>query len=94
MHLLMSEPLLPFDVTHATFLLPPINGKQRYFGPLMVAKRLRNGNYHLAEVNGALSKLKYAAYRLIPYYPRCRKRLLITEVLGDAELAEVEEDQE
>ena len=69
-------------------------GKPRYFGPLMVAKRLRNGNYRLVEVNGALSKLKYAAYRLIPYYPRCRKALQITEILGEAELAEVADNRE
>ena len=162
------EPLLPFDVTYATFLLPPINGKlsdaellaiqanqlarrdedvakitkrvlkarfssvaefetkhkhtiidfdfepgelvlvlnkkaepemgrkgkPRYFGPLMVARRLRNGNYRLAEVNGALSKLKYAAYRLISYYPRCQQALQITEILSEAELTEVAEDGE
>ena len=69
-------------------------GKPRYFDLLMVAKRLRNGNYCLAEVNGALSRLKYAAYRLIPYYPRCRKALLVTDILDDAELADIAEDGE
>jgi len=51
----------------------------RYFGPMVVARRLASGAYTLAEVNGVISKLKFAAFRLIPYHPRSRRELLVTE---------------
>ena len=160
------EPLLPFDITHATFLLPPLSdklstaellaiqgrqlecrdddiadmqkrvlkarfssiaafekrhkhtiidydfepgelvlvlnnkiepalgrkGKSRYCGPMMVLKRLRNGNYCLAELTGAISKLKYAAFRLVPYYPRCRKTFKVTEIVDEKDLGEIEDE--
>ena len=160
------EPLLPFDITHATFLLPTISGKMtdaellairsrqlerrdediaeiqkrvlkarfgsiadfekkhkhtiidydfapgelvlvlnkkiepdlgrkgkaRYFGPLMVVKRLLNGNYRLSELTGAISKLKYAAFRLVPYYPRCRKTFKVTNIVEEKEFVGMDED--
>jgi len=44
-------------------------GKPHYFGPTVVVKRLQSGAYLLAEVNGAVSHLKFVAFWLIPYYP-------------------------
>ncbi|KDQ13321.1 hypothetical protein BOTBODRAFT_97858, partial [Botryobasidium botryosum FD-172 SS1] len=41
--------------------------KPRYFGPMVVVRRNKGGAYVLAEVDGSLSKLRYAAFRLIPY---------------------------
>ncbi|KXN83425.1 Pol polyprotein, partial [Leucoagaricus sp. SymC.cos] len=43
--------------------------KPRYFGPMVVVKRLRSGAYILAEVNGAVSHLKFVAFHIIPYHP-------------------------
>ncbi|KXN82214.1 hypothetical protein AN958_02929 [Leucoagaricus sp. SymC.cos] len=40
----------------------------QYFGPMIVAKQLHSRVYLLVEVNRAMSKLKFAAFRLIPYY--------------------------
>ncbi|KAF8626629.1 hypothetical protein AX17_006507, partial [Amanita inopinata Kibby_2008] len=41
--------------------------KPHYFGPtVVVIKRLCSGAYILAEVNGAVSRLKFTAFRLIP----------------------------
>ncbi|KXN93296.1 hypothetical protein AN958_00220, partial [Leucoagaricus sp. SymC.cos] len=65
--------------------------KPRYFGPMIVVKRLRSGAYILAEVNGAVSRLKFAAFRLIPYHPRSRKCLEITEFVDPKDLGGVED---
>jgi len=43
--------------------------KPHYFGPMAVVRRLRNGTYILAEVNGTISRLKFAAFCLILYCP-------------------------
>jgi hypothetical protein len=67
--------------------------KPRYFGPMVVVKRLRSGAYILAEVNGAVSRLKFATFRLIPYHPRSRKRLEITEFVDLKDLGGIEEDE-
>ncbi|KZT31147.1 hypothetical protein SISSUDRAFT_973096, partial [Sistotremastrum suecicum HHB10207 ss-3] len=42
--------------------------KPRYLGPYVVIARHKGGSYTLAELDGTLSKLKFAAKRLIPYY--------------------------
>ncbi|KAF8815136.1 hypothetical protein BYT27DRAFT_7038868, partial [Phlegmacium glaucopus] len=56
-------------------------GKPRYYGPMMVAARLRSGAYRLAELNGALAKNKYAAFRIVPYYRRSRNNIDVTEII-------------
>jgi hypothetical protein len=59
--------------------------KPRYFGPMVVVSRNTNGAYHLAEVDGSISKLKFAAFRLIPYHTRSQTRLEVTQLIdGDA----------
>jgi len=67
--------------------------KPRYFGPMVVVKRLQSGAYILAEINGAISCLKFAAFRLIPYHPRSRKCLEITEFVNLKDLGGVEEEK-
>jgi len=42
--------------------------KLRYFGPIVVVQRVTGGSYVLAEMNGTMSKLHFAAFRLIPYH--------------------------
>jgi len=61
--------------------------KPRYFGPMVVISRSRNGSYRLAEIDGAISKLKFAAFRLIPYHPRSTSSLEITQFLDPSHLA-------
>lgn len=65
--------------------------KPRYFGPMVVVERLRSSAYTFAEVNGAISGLKFAAFCLIPYHPRSRKQLEITESVDPNSLAGAEE---
>ncbi|KAF9016013.1 hypothetical protein BDZ89DRAFT_894401, partial [Hymenopellis radicata] len=61
--------------------------RPRYFGPMVVVRRTKGGAYFLAELNGVVSRLKFAAFRLIPYYPRSRKILKVTEFVDPADLA-------
>jgi hypothetical protein len=60
---------------------------------MVVVRRRRSGAYTLAEVNGAVSKLKFAAFRLIPYYPRSRRELQVTEFVDPGELGGDEEEE-
>jgi len=36
----------------------------------------------LAELDGAISKLRFAAFHVIPYYPRCDEHVSVTEMMG------------
>ncbi|GBE78905.1 hypothetical protein SCP_0201020 [Sparassis crispa] len=66
--------------------------KPRYFGPMVVVRRSRMGSYRLAEVDGTVSKLKFAAFRLIPYHARSLRSLEVTEFVDPSDLAGVDED--
>jgi hypothetical protein len=44
--------------------------KPRWFGPMVVVKRHSGGAYQLAELDGAVSTTRFAAFRVVPYYPR------------------------
>jgi hypothetical protein len=65
--------------------------KPRYLGPMIVVRRTRNGAYVLAELTGAVAKLPYAAFRLIPYYPRSRTCIDVTAIVDPAEVPDDEE---
>ena len=49
---------------------------------MVVIKRTRGGSYILAELNGALSKSRVAAFRVIPYLPRSKTSILVTELVS------------
>ena len=42
--------------------------KPQYFGPMVVVRRLKGGSYVLAEMDGSLSKLRFAAFQLVSYH--------------------------
>ena len=67
--------------------------KPRYFGPMLVIRRTRNGAYRLAELDGAVSKLRYAAFRLVQYHTRSRTSILVTCILDKDDLAAVVEEE-
>ncbi|RDB30804.1 hypothetical protein Hypma_005803 [Hypsizygus marmoreus] len=55
--------------------------KPRYFGPMIVIRRLPTGSYALAEIDGTLSKLRFAAFRVVPYHPRSTSHISVTTIL-------------
>ena len=54
--------------------------KPRYFGPMVVVRRTLGGSYVLGELDGSLSKLRFAAFRLIPYLPRDVSSIPVTRL--------------
>jgi hypothetical protein len=67
--------------------------KPCYFSPMVVVRCCRSRAYTLAEVNRAVSKLKFAAFRLIPYYPRLHRELQVTKFVDPGELGGDEEEE-
>ncbi|KAH9075629.1 hypothetical protein EDB83DRAFT_2515288 [Lactarius deliciosus] len=61
--------------------------KPRYFSPMVVVKKTRNGAYRLAELDGAVSKLRFAAFRLVPYHARSPSVISVTRLLDSEALA-------
>ena len=54
--------------------------KPRYLGPMVVLCWTTSRSYLLAELDGAVSRLRYAAFWLIPYYSRLSSVICITEL--------------
>ena len=46
----------------------------------MVLRQTTSGSYLLAELDGVVFRLHYAAFRLIPYYPCLSSVICITEL--------------
>ena len=62
--------------------------KPRYFGPMVMVRHNQGSAYILAELDGSLSKLSYATFRVIPYHARSRTSVPVTRIvhLSDEEL--------
>jgi hypothetical protein len=56
--------------------------KPRYFGPMIVVSRSQGGSYRLAEIDGTVSKLKFAAFQIIPYHPRSPTSIEVTQFIN------------
>jgi hypothetical protein len=54
----------------------------RYLGPMVIIRRNTGGAYVLAELDGSLSKLRYAAARLVPFQARSRIEVNISHLTG------------
>ena len=59
--------------------------KSCYFGPMIIIKRTKGGSYLLGELDGSLSKLRFAAFRLIPYRHRDIKSVPVTKFTNNIE---------
>ena len=66
--------------------------KPCYLGPMIVLRRSCNGTYRLGELDGAISSLRYAAFRLIPYYACSQSFIPVTQVVDSDHIASMEYD--
>jgi hypothetical protein len=46
---------------------------------MVVIRRTQGGSYVLGELDGSLSKLRFAAFRLLPYLPRNVRSVPVTK---------------
>ena len=53
---------------------------------MVVVKKTRNGAYRLAKLDGAVSRLCFAAFRLVPYLARSRSVISVTHLLDPDDL--------
>ncbi|KIM37969.1 hypothetical protein M413DRAFT_30616 [Hebeloma cylindrosporum] len=64
--------------------------KPRFLGPMVVIRKTKGGSYILEELDGALSKLRFAVFRLIPYLARDICSVPVTKLV-DVSQEELEE---
>ena len=73
---------------------PGRKSKPRYVGPMVVVRRTPNGSYRLAELDGSVSKLRFAAFRLVPYHTRSRASIPVTCLIEREELTKIYLDED
>jgi len=54
---------------------------------MVVISRSQGGSYRLGELDGSISKLKFAAFRIIPYHPRSPTSIEVTQYIDLQALA-------
>jgi len=64
--------------------------KPHFLGPMVVVHCIKGGAYIVAELNGAASKLRYAAFRVIPYLVRFPDCIPVTSLLDETELEDLQ----
>src|SRR5882724_841452 len=64
--------------------------KPHFLGPMVVVHCTKGGAYISVELNGAISRLRYAAFWIIPYLARFPDCIPVTSLLDDAELEDVQ----
>jgi len=63
-----------------------------YCSPMVVLRCTCNGAYRLSELDGSISKLCYAAFRLLPYHLRSPSLITVTRLVTSKDLASLERD--
>ena len=63
--------------------------RARYLGPMVVVHRMARGAYILAELDGAISRLRYTAFRVVPYFPCSLDNLPVDSILSTANLEDI-----
>ena len=68
--------------------------KPRYTGPMVVLRRTQNGSYRLAELDGTVSNLRFAAFCLVPYHARSCSSLPVICLVNQDNLARINADED
>ena len=68
--------------------------KPRYIGPMVVIRRTQNGSYRLAELDGTISNLRFAAFHLVPYHAHSCTSIPVTRLVDRSDLARVFADED
>lgn len=55
--------------------------KPRYLGPMVVVRETAGGSFILSELDGAVSTMRFAAFRLVPYFPRSDLDIPVTDIV-------------
>jgi hypothetical protein len=61
---------------------------------MVVIRRTPNGAYHLAELDGTVSKLCFAAFRIVPYHARSCTSIPVTCLIEHEELTKIYLDKD
>jgi len=56
---------------------------------MVVIHRSKGGAYVLAEMDGAVSRLRYASFRVVPYFAQSLENIPLTSLLVVEDLEEV-----
>jgi hypothetical protein len=69
--------------------------KPQYFGPMVVIHHIPNGLYRLAELDGTISELQFAAFHLVPYHAHSHASIPVMHLVEHDTLVKVylEEDE-
>jgi hypothetical protein len=51
------------------------NTKPQWIGPMVIVRQTTHGAYILAEIDGTISKLRFAAYHIILYHAQQRMNI-------------------
>jgi hypothetical protein len=57
---------------------------------MLVIRRTKGNSYILGELDGSISKLRFTAFRIIPYFPRDIRSVPVTKI-DDVDTEELEE---
>ena len=63
--------------------------KPHYLGPMVVICCTTRGTYILSELDGAVSRLCYAAFRIVPYFPRSVDNIPMDSLLSATDLEDI-----
>jgi hypothetical protein len=69
---------------HNSWIEESLNRKTKphYLGPYVVIKWTTGGSYILAELDGSVSRLRAAAFHIIPYHSQVQSRILVTRLIN------------
>jgi hypothetical protein len=73
-YILVRNSKVEYELSHKT--------KPCYLGPMIVVHCTKGGTYILVELDGAVSKLRYVAFRLLPYLPHNEAKISVTSITG------------